>query len=152
MTRDDFDRLRNQEVTDFSGADLHGVNFTNLGLDGLNFKGTNLSGCIFNGVNLNKCDFENADLSGAILNYALLRNTNLTNARLDNVNISGVDLFGDSPYGSGIICAYSMHDRKFEYELGKEVSVDNFDEDRRHECAPGIHFFMTREEAVNYVI
>lgn len=46
--------------------------------------------------------------------------------------------------------AFSSYDRTFKYELGKEVSVDNFDEDRSHECAPGIHFFMTREEAVNY--
>ncbi len=59
-------------------------------------------------------------------------------------------IFGDSPYGSGIVCARSIYDRQFEYEIGKEVSVDNFDEDRSHECAPGIHFFMTREEAVNY--
>jgi hypothetical protein len=46
--------------------------------------------------------------------------------------------------------AFSAHDLTFKYEIGKEVSVDNFDEDRRHECAPGIHFFMTREEAVAY--
>ena len=46
--------------------------------------------------------------------------------------------------------AFSTYDGTFRYELGKEVSVDNFDDDRRHECAPGIHFFMTREEAVAY--
>ncbi len=47
--------------------------------------------------------------------------------------------------------AFSTYDFTFKYEIGKEVSVDNFDEDRRHECAPGIHFFMTREEAVAYL-
>lgn len=46
--------------------------------------------------------------------------------------------------------AFSSYNWAFKYELGKEVSVDNFDEDRRLECAPGIHFFMTREEAVAY--
>lgn len=46
--------------------------------------------------------------------------------------------------------AFSAYNGVFAYELGKEVSVDNFDEDRSHECAPGIHFFMTREEAVEY--
>ncbi len=46
--------------------------------------------------------------------------------------------------------AFSAYNGVFAYEIGKEVSVDNFDEDRSHECAPGIHFFMTREEAVEY--
>ena len=46
--------------------------------------------------------------------------------------------------------AYSQYDRKFEYRVGGIVKVDNFDTDRWHECAPGIHFFITRTEAVNY--
>ena len=46
--------------------------------------------------------------------------------------------------------AYGFFDSAFKYELGKKVSVDNFDADRRHGCAPGIYFFMTREEAVEY--
>jgi hypothetical protein len=31
------------------------------------------------------------------------------------------------------------------------VTPDSFDEDRWHECAPGIHFFITRQEAVDYI-
>lgn len=44
----------------------------------------------------------------------------------------------------------SKWDKEFIYEVGKEVSVNNFDENRFNECAPGIHFFITRDEAVNY--
>ena len=44
----------------------------------------------------------------------------------------------------------STHDRSFAYRLGETVKVENFDEDRRNECAPGIHFFITRQEAVDY--
>ena len=44
----------------------------------------------------------------------------------------------------------SDHDSSFVYVVGKIVSVDNFDDDRWNECAPGIHFFINREEAVNY--
>ena len=44
----------------------------------------------------------------------------------------------------------SKYDRKFIYKVGETVSVDNFCEDRWNECAPGIHFFITRDEAVNY--
>lgn len=44
----------------------------------------------------------------------------------------------------------SNHDDSFIYRVGETVEVVNFDNDRTHECAPGIHFFITRQEAVNY--
>ena len=46
--------------------------------------------------------------------------------------------------------ACSVYDNTFIYKIGEIVSVDNFDEDRWNECSTGIHFFITREEAVNY--
>ena len=45
---------------------------------------------------------------------------------------------------------YSSHDGSFGYKVGEIVKVDNFDPNRWHECAPGIHFFITRQEAVDY--
>ena len=47
--------------------------------------------------------------------------------------------------------AYSIHDFSFVYKVGEEVFVDNFCEDRMMECAPGIHFFMEKEEALRYM-
>ena len=44
----------------------------------------------------------------------------------------------------------SDFEKDFVYEVGKTVSVDNFDEDRWEECSFGIHFFITRQEAVEY--
>lgn len=44
----------------------------------------------------------------------------------------------------------SDHDSSFVYRVGEIVRVDNFDENRWSECTAGIHFFITREEAVNY--
>ena len=44
----------------------------------------------------------------------------------------------------------SGYDSNFVYEVGKTVSVDNFCEDRWEECSHGIHFFINRQEAVNY--
>lgn len=46
--------------------------------------------------------------------------------------------------------AYSKYDFSFAYKVGEMVSVNNFEEDRFKECAPGIHFFIERQEAVNY--
>lgn len=51
---------------------------------------------------------------------------------------------------SGLQEVPSNYDSNFVYRVGKIIKVDNFDEDRWHECAPGIHFFITREEAVKY--
>ena len=46
--------------------------------------------------------------------------------------------------------AFSRFNPEFIYEVGKIVAVDNFDENRWNECSTGIHFFITRDEAVNY--
>lgn len=37
-----------------------------------------------------------------------------------------------------------------QYHVGEIVRVDNFDDNRWRECSTGIHFFMTRDEAVRY--
>lgn len=47
--------------------------------------------------------------------------------------------------------ARSSYDPEFAYRVGETVCVPDFDEDRWHECAPGIHFFITRREAELYV-
>ena len=44
----------------------------------------------------------------------------------------------------------SYRDPNFVYRVGEIVRVDDFDEDRWNECSTGIHFFITRDEAVNY--
>ena len=46
--------------------------------------------------------------------------------------------------------AYSSYDTDFTYKKGETVHVENFDTNRWKECAPGIHFFITRIEAVEY--
>ena len=46
--------------------------------------------------------------------------------------------------------AYSSYDPDFTYQKGKTVHVEDFDTNRWEECAPGIHFFITRIEAVEY--
>ena len=46
--------------------------------------------------------------------------------------------------------AFSKYDSRFVYRVGEIVSVDNFEPNRWKECASGIHFFITRQEAVDY--
>ena len=47
--------------------------------------------------------------------------------------------------------AVSKKDSGFFYKVGEVVSVNDFDTNRWNECSTGIHFFMTREEAVEYI-
>ena len=53
---------------------------------------------------------------------------------------------------SDIKSVASCHDSKFIYNLGETVEVANFDTNRWNECAPGIHFFITRQEAIDYAL
>ena len=44
----------------------------------------------------------------------------------------------------------SDYDNDFIYAVGKTVKVKDFDTDRWNECSTGIHFFINRQEAINY--
>lgn len=48
--------------------------------------------------------------------------------------------------------AVSFRNISFVYRVGSYVSVANFDECRWNECSSGIHFFITRDEAVQYEV
>lgn len=48
--------------------------------------------------------------------------------------------------------AESDKDPDFIYSVGEIVSADNFCENRWEECAAGIHFYITREEAVRHYL
>ena len=47
--------------------------------------------------------------------------------------------------------AISLYDQTFFYKVGEVVSVPDFDEDRWNECSTGIHFFINRQEAIDYI-
>ena len=51
---------------------------------------------------------------------------------------------------SGLTEVRSNYSKEFVYRVGETVEVPDFDDNRWNECAPGIHFFVTREEAVKY--
>ena len=61
---------------------------------------------------------------------------------LDIQNLDGESLDG--------ITAHSKYYKDFIYRKGETVEVDNFETDRWKEYATGIHFYITRLEAVNY--
>lgn len=66
--------------------------------------------------------------------------------RCDKAKVLDIRTFGGQKRDSAV----SDYDRSFIYTKSKEVSVPNFDENRWHQCAPGIHFFMSEKEALVY--
>ena len=51
---------------------------------------------------------------------------------------------------SDVMSVPSDRSDSFLYTVGETVEVPDFDENRWNECSTGIHFFITRAEAVNY--
>ena len=51
---------------------------------------------------------------------------------------------------SGLTEVKSNYSKEFVYRVGEVAEVPDFDDNRWNECAAGIHFFITREEAVRY--
>jgi uncharacterized protein YjbI with pentapeptide repeats len=52
--------------------------------------------------------------------------------------------------GEPIKSAYSLRNYNFVYEVGKEVKTEEYNSNILIECASGIHFFMTKEEAKDF--
>ena len=67
--------------------------------------------------------------------------------RASKARVISITDVGGNPVGNSVA---SDHDRNFIYRVGETVEVPNFDTDRWNECAPGIHHFVTRGEAVQY--
>ena len=49
------------------------------------------------------------------------------------------------------ITTHSVYDYSFKYKKGRWVFPKTYDKDRFDECSNGIHFFITRQEAVDYL-
>ena len=81
--------------------------------------------------------------SDALRSSATTRKCRCSKAKV--ISITNLD---GSP--SGVTSIPSSWDGNFIYSIGDIVEVADFDTNRWNECAPGIHFFITRQEAVNY--
>ena len=167
----------NLRYADLSGADLSGANLSRANLryadlSGANLRYADLSGANLYGVKLSELTIAqtsilpdegdiigwkkaNADDETPIIVKLLIpadaqrsnstgRKCRASKARiLDLQDKQGNSLPSDTT-------ARSAYDQNFTYKKGETVHVEDFDTNRWHECAPGIHFFITRIEAVEY--
>ena len=68
--------------------------------------------------------------------------------RCSKAVVLGIENLDGTPYPD--IQVSSQFDSNFTYRVGETVEVPDFDENRWNECSTGIHFFITRQEAVDY--
>ena len=93
--------------------------------------------------------------SGYILKLEILQDARRSSSssrkcRCDKAKVLEIqNLYGDI---ANVKEVKSNYDKNFIYRLGEIVEEPNFCEDRWNECAEGIHFFINRQEAVEYYI
>ena len=167
----------NLRSADLSYADLSGANLNRADLNGADLRGVNLSGADLSQANLSGANHvklsiaktsilpDEGDiigwkkaitLDGAPIIVKLLipadaQRSNATGRKCRASTARVLDL--QDKQGNSLppdTTAYSSYDPDFTYQKGETVHVEDFDTNRWDECATGIHFFITRIEAVEY--
>ena len=161
-----------------SGADLRGANLSRADLSCADLRDTDLSGADLRGANLSRARADLSDIcynertaflslccpeEGSFVGYKKCQENKIVKllitedakrssattrkcraSKVKVLSIENVD--GTKSYDEAV----SIHSNNFIYCVGKIIEVKDFDEDRWKECATGIHFFITRDEAVRY--
>lgn len=165
---------------ELSHIDLSYTNLSDANLSGANLSFTNLKGANLKGANLQMANLEGADITnvktdfttsmflpqcpdGEFIGYKKARNkivklliladakrSSATTLKCRCSKAKVLEIQNQNGSLSKFKSVRSNYDRSFIYRVGEIVSVDNFDEDRWNECSSGIHFFISREAAVNY--
>jgi hypothetical protein len=158
---------------DLSRADLSGANLSRADLSGAYLSGANLSGANLSGADLSGANLSGANLSGADLSGAYLPNFSICPEEGDFIGWKKVQggvvlkllipasakrtssLVGRKCRAEFVIVlegeGLSGRGNLF-YKLGNTVHPDKYDPDIRVECTSGIHFFITRKEAEEYML
>ena len=156
---------------DLSGADLRGANlrYANLrcaNLIGANLRGASLSGADLSGAKTNhytafyhlQCPEEGSFIaykkaSNYIIKLLIPEDAQRSSATSRKCRASKAKVLDITHIETGVTVntVISNYDNTFIYKVGEEVKVDDFDTDRWNECSTGIHFFITKQEAIDYV-
>jgi hypothetical protein len=161
-------RGANLRGADLIGADLIGADLSNADLRGADLRGAVLSNANLYGADLRgaknvpfipiSCPDKGSFIgykkaSGYIVELKVLEDAKRSSAtgrkcRCNKAKVLSITkLSGESTSLTEIASSY---DPTFVYRVGEIVEEPNFCDDRWNECAAGIHFFINRQEAVDY--
>ena len=166
--------LLNADLSDaeLSGANLSGANLYNADLRGANLSGANLLNADLSGVDLSGAKNipyipmvcpEEGDFIGwkkaegnkdkVIVKLHIPSDAKRSSATTRKCRCSKAEviaIYNLDGTEAGETTCHSDYYNSFIYEVGKIVEVTDFNEDRWKECAKGIHFFISRQEAIDY--
>ena len=158
---------------DLRGADLYGAN-----LRGADLYGANLRGADLRGADLREADLRGADLREAknipfiplvcpekgsftafkkcgsyIIKLLIPQDAKRCSAttrkcRASYAKVVAITNIDGSQAEVDHVTNHAYE--PIEYKIGEYVYPDSFDDDRWNECSHGIHFFINRQEAVEY--
>jgi hypothetical protein len=150
-------------------ADLRGADLSKADLSGADLHWADLRG-----ADLSEADLRRANLYGADLSEAdKFRRGKVLDEPLTGYKKTkeGVVITAEIPIGAIVFCIngskcrtnrakitdmaghdvlHSQYDNSFEYHLGQEIEIKDFNLMYNVECTSGFHFFRTRKEAEEY--
>ena len=166
--------------TDLVGANLRGADLTGACLAGAKLYFARLASADLSGADLIGADLQNATLTD-VKNFPIIpmacpsegsfigwktacgyiikleipkdakRSSGIsTKCRCNKAKVLSIETKGGTP--ADVTEVHSVFDSNFIYRVGETVTVNNFDDNRFNECAPGFHFYMDRKRAVPVVI
>ena len=159
----------NLSGADLRKADLHWANLRKADLHWANLREANLNEANLNETNLREANLNRANLSGDYrFRLGMVVDEPLMGYKKTD---EGVVITAEIPAGAIVFCIngskcrtnrakitdmaghdvlHSQYDNRFEYRLGQEINIKDFNLMYNVECASGFHFFMTRKEAEEY--
>lgn len=161
-------RGANLKSADFTGANLTGADLSWANLTFTTFKGANITGTKFPPFQIvpqvgqfrafkkvvaltsPRC------YTSFVLELLIPRSAQRTNTPMGRKcrasKAKVIRVVDPEPQWSALTLFHSLHEHIFTYEVGKwVVPSGEYDGDIRVECTQGIHFFMSYEEARDYV-
>ena len=144
------------------GANLYGANLGSADLRSANLYGANLYGADLGSANLGfipiNCPSDGAFVGWKKVQDKLIKllipedakrcSATTYKCRCDKAQVLAItSLDEESSFDSVTNVGYTPN---IEYKVGEMVYPDKFDEDRWNECSNGIHFFINKQDAINY--
>jgi hypothetical protein len=149
------------------GANLYGADLYGADLRSANLYGANLRSADLYGANLRSADLGyrpmNCPSDGAFVGWKkvedklvkllILEDSKRSSAttmkcRCNKAEVLAItSLDQKKEYDSVVNKNYNPH---ISYKVGEIVYPDKFDEDRWNECSNGIHFFINKQDAIDY--
>ena len=143
---------------DLHEADLHEANLYEADLRGAGLHEADLRGaknisfipmaCPEEGAFIGYKKAQNKIVKLEICNDAKRSSATGRKCRCDKAKVLSITKLDGSPTTETEVS--SNYDETFIYKVGEIVEEPNFCEDRFNECAEGMHFFINRQEAVEY--